>query len=78
MTSGQRQCVQFAVLPWGALDARSWGAADRMPPEELDAVLGTFLVQAAELRIRERGLRRSELAVEESNPRARALYERLG
>ncbi|MEV5689035.1 helix-turn-helix transcriptional regulator [Streptomyces sp. NPDC052164] len=40
--SGQRQCVQFAVLPWGALDARSWGAADRMPPEELAAVLGTF------------------------------------
>lgn len=22
---GERQCVQFAILPWGALDARSWG-----------------------------------------------------
>ncbi|MGY3333940.1 ribosomal protein S18 acetylase RimI-like enzyme [Streptomyces filamentosus] len=40
--------------------------------------IGTFLVEAAELRIRNRGLRRSELAVEESKPRARALYRRLG
>ncbi|MCV2458067.1 GNAT family N-acetyltransferase [Streptomyces sp. ICN988] len=40
--------------------------------------IGTFLVEAAELRIRSRGLRQAELGVEESNPRARALYERLG
>ncbi|MEU4576203.1 MULTISPECIES: GNAT family N-acetyltransferase [Nonomuraea] len=40
--------------------------------------LGTLLIQAAEQRIGERGLRRAELAVEEGNPRARALYERLG
>lgn len=40
--------------------------------------LGTLLVCAAEQRIRDRGLRRAELAVEEDNPRARALYERLG
>ncbi|MGW7434042.1 GNAT family N-acetyltransferase [Streptomyces sp. NPDC054861] len=40
--------------------------------------LGTLLVRAAEQRIRRRGLRRAELAVEEDNPRARALYERLG
>ncbi|MER6046013.1 GNAT family N-acetyltransferase [Streptomyces sp. NPDC001793] len=40
--------------------------------------LGTLLVRAAERRIRHRGLRRAELAVEETNPRARALYERLG
>ncbi|MFJ8922518.1 GNAT family N-acetyltransferase [Streptomyces sp. NPDC102415] len=40
--------------------------------------LGTLLVRAAEGRIRDRGLRRAELAVEEDNPRARALYERLG
>lgn len=39
--------------------------------------LGTLLVQAAEDRIRARGLRRAELGVEENNPRARALYERL-
>lgn len=40
--------------------------------------LGTLLVRAAERRIRSRGLWRAELAVEEGNPRARALYERLG
>ncbi|MFH8890402.1 GNAT family N-acetyltransferase [Streptomyces sp. NPDC017949] len=40
--------------------------------------IGTFLVEAAELRIRSRGLRQAELAVEEGNPRAHALYERLG
>jgi len=40
--------------------------------------LGTLLVRAAEQRISNRGLRRAELAVEEDNPRARALYERLG
>lgn len=40
--------------------------------------LGTLLVRAAEQRIRDRGLRRAALAVEEDNPRARALYERLG
>jgi ribosomal protein S18 acetylase RimI-like enzyme len=40
--------------------------------------IGTILILAAEQRIRARGLRRAELGVEESNPRARALYERLG
>ncbi|MFI6107612.1 GNAT family N-acetyltransferase [Streptomyces sp. NPDC051310] len=40
--------------------------------------LGTLLVRAAERRIRDRGLSRAELAVEEDNVRARALYERLG
>ncbi|MEU1486901.1 GNAT family N-acetyltransferase [Streptomyces sp. NPDC005752] len=40
--------------------------------------LGAVLIRAAEDRIRARGLRRAELRVEESNPRARALYERLG
>lgn len=40
--------------------------------------LGTVLVRAAEARITARGLRRAELGVEEDNPRARALYERLG
>ncbi|MGY1440041.1 GNAT family N-acetyltransferase [Streptomyces reniochalinae] len=40
--------------------------------------IGTFLVEAAEQRIRSRGLRQAELAVEEHNSRARALYERLG
>lgn len=40
--------------------------------------IGTLLIDAAEQRIRARGLHRAELAVEEDNPRARALYERLG
>jgi ribosomal protein S18 acetylase RimI-like enzyme len=40
--------------------------------------LGTLLVRAAEERIRARGLTRAELGVEDANPRARALYERLG
>ncbi|MFC3895726.1 GNAT family N-acetyltransferase [Lentzea rhizosphaerae] len=40
--------------------------------------VGTLLVQAAEQRILDRGLHRAELRVEESNRRARALYERLG
>jgi ribosomal protein S18 acetylase RimI-like enzyme len=40
--------------------------------------IGTILIHAAEQRILARGLRRAELGVEESNPRARALYDRLG
>jgi ribosomal protein S18 acetylase RimI-like enzyme len=40
--------------------------------------IGTILIHAAEQRIRARGLHRAELGVEENNPRARALYERLG
>ncbi|NUR59521.1 MAG: GNAT family N-acetyltransferase [Catenulispora sp.] len=40
--------------------------------------IGTLLVRSAEQRISARGLTRAELGVEESNPRARALYERLG
>ena len=40
--------------------------------------IGTLLVAEAERRILARGRRRAELLVEHSNPRARALYERLG
>ncbi|KJS53527.1 GCN5 family acetyltransferase [Streptomyces rubellomurinus subsp. indigoferus] len=40
--------------------------------------IGTLLIRAAERRIGARGLTRAELRVEEDNPRARALYERLG
>lgn len=40
--AGRRQCVQFAVLPWGALDPRSWGNADRLTPAALAAVLSTY------------------------------------
>ncbi|MFF8842122.1 telomere-associated protein Tap [Streptomyces sp. NPDC015127] len=40
--AGQRRCVQLAVLPWGALDARTWGDADTLPPPELARVLSTY------------------------------------
>lgn len=40
--------------------------------------IGTLLIRSAEQRIAARGLTRAELGVEEDNPRARALYERLG
>ncbi|WP_406214197.1 telomere-associated protein Tap [Streptomyces decoyicus] len=39
---GKRQCVQFAVLPWGALDTRSWGDTGQLPPADVAAVLGTY------------------------------------
>ncbi|MFG2757081.1 telomere-associated protein Tap [Streptomyces wuyuanensis] len=39
---GRRRCVQFAVLPWDALDARSWGDTGRLPAPEIAAVLGTY------------------------------------
>ncbi|GFH39232.1 telomere-associated protein Tap [Streptomyces pacificus] len=38
----RRQCVQFAVLPWDALDTRSWGDTARLPAPDLAAVLGTY------------------------------------
>ena len=40
--------------------------------------IGTSLVRAAEAFAGERGYRLAELGVEDSNPRARRLYERLG
>ena len=40
--------------------------------------IGTVLIRAAEQRIRARGLHRAELGVEDGNPRARSLYEKLG
>lgn len=40
--------------------------------------LGTRLIEDAENRIRKRGLNTAMLGVEDNNPRARALYERLG
>jgi ribosomal protein S18 acetylase RimI-like enzyme len=40
--------------------------------------LGTALIAAAEKRIRRRGFTVARVGVEDDNPRARALYERLG
>ncbi|MEV0494486.1 telomere-associated protein Tap [Streptomyces atratus] len=41
-TDGRRQCVQFAVLPWGALDSRSWGTTDQLDPADIAGVLGMY------------------------------------
>ncbi|GGX14015.1 telomere-associated protein Tap [Streptomyces chryseus] len=40
--AGRRQCVQFAVVPWGALDPRAWGDAAHLPAADLAQVLGTY------------------------------------
>ncbi|MFJ6054614.1 telomere-associated protein Tap [Streptomyces sp. NPDC092307] len=40
--AGQRQCVQFAILSWDALDARSWPGVTDMGPAEIARVLGTY------------------------------------
>jgi hypothetical protein len=42
---GQRQCVQLAVLPWGALDSRAWRDADQLPAADLAGVLGAYATQ---------------------------------
>nr|WP_203590851.1 GNAT family N-acetyltransferase [Streptomyces sp. SID13031] len=47
-------------------------------PELQSRGIGTVLIGAAEQRILARGLDRAEIGVEVSNPRALALYERLG
>ncbi|WSA81372.1 helix-turn-helix domain-containing protein [Streptomyces sp. NBC_01799] len=39
---GRRQCVQLAIVPWGALDSRAWGGADQLQPAALAQVLGTY------------------------------------
>ncbi|MGK5534255.1 telomere-associated protein Tap, partial [Streptomyces sp. URMC 129] len=40
---GVRRCVQLAVLPWEALDPRTWGAAaSGLPPARLAQALGTY------------------------------------
>lgn len=53
-----------------------WQLATR---EDLQSMgLGTRLIEEAERRIRGRGFRIAIAEVEENNPRARALYERLG
>jgi ribosomal protein S18 acetylase RimI-like enzyme len=74
-----------SALPMGlgAIDyAKTTGAGTiwmlEVHPALQSCGIGTILIQAAEQRIRDRGLPRAELGVEDSNPRARALYERLG
>ncbi|MEH6376242.1 helix-turn-helix domain-containing protein [Streptomyces sp. KLMMK] len=40
--AGQRQCVQFAVLSWDALDPRSWPGVAQMEPADVARVLGLY------------------------------------
>ncbi|WP_228925461.1 helix-turn-helix transcriptional regulator [Streptomyces sp. DH7] len=37
-----RQCVQLAILPWGALDERSWPGVADMDAADIARVLGTY------------------------------------
>ncbi|SEE36499.1 helix-turn-helix transcriptional regulator [Streptomyces sp. KS_5] len=39
---GRRHCVQLAVLPWNALDTRTWGSAGHLPPPELAQILNDY------------------------------------
>ncbi|WP_405392434.1 helix-turn-helix domain-containing protein [Streptomyces sp. NBC_01102] len=41
-TGTQRQCVQLAILPWDALDERSWPGVTDMEPAAIAQVLGIF------------------------------------
>ncbi|MEU8934264.1 helix-turn-helix domain-containing protein [Streptomyces sp. NPDC048409] len=38
----ERQCVQLAVLPWDALDSRSWPGVAGMEPADVARVLGVY------------------------------------
>jgi transcriptional regulator with XRE-family HTH domain len=38
----ERLCVQFAVLPWEALDTRTWGETAELHPADIARVLGTY------------------------------------
>ncbi|WTB44204.1 helix-turn-helix domain-containing protein [Streptomyces sp. NBC_00827] len=39
---GRRQCVQLAILPWEALDTRTWGGACQLSAPEVAQVLGDY------------------------------------
>ncbi|WP_030019414.1 telomere-associated protein Tap [Streptomyces monomycini] len=38
----ERQCVQLAILPWDALDSRSWPGVAEMEPADVARVLGVY------------------------------------
>lgn len=38
----ERQCVQLAILPWDALDSRSWPGVAEMEPADIARVLGVY------------------------------------
>ncbi|WP_328665243.1 helix-turn-helix domain-containing protein [Streptomyces sp. NBC_00322] len=43
--SGQRRCVQLAVLSWDALDERSWPGVAQMKPADIARVLGIYAMR---------------------------------
>ncbi|MFG2559888.1 GNAT family N-acetyltransferase [Streptomyces sp. NPDC048496] len=70
-------------IAMGGVDYRAKGGVGTLwqlavHPALQSCGVGTVLIEAAEQRVKNRGLRQAELGVEEDNPRARALYERLG
>jgi ribosomal protein S18 acetylase RimI-like enzyme len=70
--------VSKCGVDYGANDRAGtlWQLATRDDLQGLG--IGTALIKAAEGRIRARGLPWAMIGVEDNNPRARALYERLG
>nr|WP_202467155.1 helix-turn-helix transcriptional regulator [Streptomyces sp. SID8378] len=46
-TGAQRQCVQLAILPWDALDTRSWPGVADMDPAAIAQVLGLYAQRVA-------------------------------
>ncbi|MGW3060589.1 telomere-associated protein Tap [Streptomyces goshikiensis] len=46
-TGAQRQCVQLAILPWDALDTRSWPGVADMEPADIAQVLGLYAQRVA-------------------------------
>ncbi|MBM7788139.1 GNAT family N-acetyltransferase [Tenggerimyces flavus] len=86
--SGGAECVT-ACLPSGVLvgkgviDYEQDPGAGTLTMFDVEGLLhscgiGTALVEECERRIRARGVRRIEIGAETNNPRAQALYERLG
>ena len=67
-----------AAIDYARLDGAGTVHQAAVHPALQSCGIGTLLFGEAERRIRARGLAYAELRVEQINPRARALYERLG
>jgi ribosomal protein S18 acetylase RimI-like enzyme len=67
-----------AAIDYARLDGAGTVHQAAVHPALQSCGIGTLLFAEAERRIRARGLAYAELRVEHNNPRARALYERLG
>jgi ribosomal protein S18 acetylase RimI-like enzyme len=72
-------------IQWNSSDSRfadGWGRGYlyslRVKPDFRGRGLGTQLIRAAESALQQKGMHTASIGVEKTNPRARALYERLG